>query len=79
MEAFVGVLAFIGGSAILLVVFVAIHGFVEFLRHTREIADNAVKKCCSLESMLFDNSRRVDSLAREVHLLKATDNHKESS
>ena len=77
MEAIVGVLSCIGFLAILLVVFVAIHGVVEFLRHTREIADNAVKKCCSLELMLSVTSRRVDSLARDVHLLK--DNHKESS
>jgi hypothetical protein len=33
----------------------------------------------ALESMLFDISRRVDNLAKEVHLLKATDKSKESS
>lgn len=77
METFVGVLAFIGGSAIMLVLFVAIYGFVEFLRHTREIADGSARKSRSLESMISDTGRRVDSLARDVHLLK--DNHKESS
>ena len=77
MEAIVVVLSCIGFLAILLVVFVAIHGFVEFLRHTRGIADDAVKKCRFLDSLLSVTSRRVDSLARDVHLLK--DNHKESS
>ena len=77
MEAIVVVLSCIGFLAILLVAFVAIDGFVEFLRHTRRIADDSVKNCCSLESMIVDTSRRVDSLAMDVHILK--DNNKESS
>ena len=73
----VEVLAFIGGSAIMLAVFVAVHGLVKFLQHTRKIAGGSAANCRRLDLMLSDTSRRVDSLARDVHLLK--DNHKESS
>ena len=78
--AFFGVmLAIIGAGTIVTLGIGAGISFVEYLQKTRKLADASVVKCRSLESMLFDISRRADNLARDVHLLKATDKNKESS
>jgi len=78
--AFFGVmLAIIGAGTIVFIIFGAVVSHVGYLKDTRKLADASAEKCRSLESMLFDISRRADNLARDVHLLKATDKNKESS
>lgn len=45
MQTLVEILAFIGGVAVVLGVFVAVACFIDFLWHTRKLADDSVKKC----------------------------------
>jgi len=78
--AFFGImLAIIGAGTIVTLGIGAGVSFVKYLQKTRKLADDSVKRSCYLESMLFDISRRFDNLAKEVHLIKATDKNKESS